>query len=179
MKFIKENLNTLLTILFLVLIGILLLVDPATFGITIIKVAGVLFAALGVFDLVKYFRAEPSEAAKGQGFSSGVTMISIGCFCFFGSGWFKDAFPVLAVLYGLFQILIGFRKAQRTVDALRTKQPMWYLKAISAGISLLFGFIIVLNPGMTFMSIWVFTGVTLIIEGVFDAAMLFLQQKKA
>ena len=36
MKFIKENLNALLTILFLVLIGILLLVDPATFGITII-----------------------------------------------------------------------------------------------------------------------------------------------
>ena len=179
MKFIKENLNALLTILFLVLIGILLLVDPATFGITIIKVAGIFFAALGVFDLVKYFRAEPSEAAKGQSFSSGVTMISIGCFCIFGSGWFKDAFPVLAVLYGLFQILIGFRKAQRTVDALRTQNPLWYLKAISAGISLLFGFIIVLNPGMTFMSIWVFTGVTLIIEGVFDAVTLFLQQKKA
>ena len=179
MKFIKENVNALLTILFLILIGILLLVDPATFGITIIKVAGVLFVALGVFDLVKYFRAEPSEAAKGQGFSSGAAMISIGCFCFFGSGWFKDAFPVLAVLYGLFQILIGFRIAQRTVDALRTKRPMWYLKAISAGISLLFGFIIVLNPGMTFMSIWVFTGITLIIEGVFDAASLFLHQKKA
>lgn len=178
MKFIKENLNALLTILFLVLIGILLLVDPATFGITIIKVAGILFAALGVFDLVKYFKADPAEAAKGQGFSSGVTMISIGCFCFFGSGWFKDVFPVLAVLYGLFQILIGFRKAQRTVDALRTKNPLWYLKAISAGISLLFGFIIVLNPAMTFMSIWVFTGITLIIEGVFDAVSLFLQQNK-
>lgn len=179
MKFIKENLNALLTILFLVLIGILLLVNPATFGVTIIKVAGVLFAALGVFDLVKYFRAAPAEAAKGQGFSSGVTMVSIGCFCFFGSGWFKDAFPVLAVLYGLFQILIGFRKSQRMVDALRMKQPLWYLRAISAGITLLFGFIIVLNPGMTFMSIWVFTGLTLIIEGVFDAAALFLQQKKA
>ena len=179
MKFIKENLNALLTILFLVLIGILLLIDPATFGITIIKVAGVLFVALGVFDLVKYFRAEPTEAAKGQGFSSGVTMISIGCFCFFGSGWFKDTFPVLAVLYGLFQILIGFRKAQRTADAIRMKKPLWYLKAISAGISLLFGLIIVLNPGMTFMSIWVFTGITLIIEGIFDAVELFLQQKKA
>ena len=179
MKFIKENWASLLTILFLVLVGILLLVDPATFGITIIKVAGILFAALGVFDLVKYFRAEPAEAAKGSAFYSGLTMLSAGCFCFFGSGWFVSVFPVLAVLYGLFQILIGFRKAQRTVDALRLKKPLWYLKAISAGISLLFGFIIVLNPGMAFMSIWVFTGVTLILEGVFDAVSLFLQQKKA
>ena len=179
MKFIKENLNALLTILFLVLIGILLLVDPATFGITIIKVAGVLFAALGIFDLVKYFRSEPAEAAKGLGFSSGVTMISIGCFCIFGSGWFKDAFPVLAVLYGLFQILLGFRKAQRTVDDIRMKKPLWYLKAISAAISLLFGLIIVLNPGMTFMSIWVFTGITLIIEGIFDAVALFFAAEKS
>ena len=85
---------------------------------------------------------------------------------------------MLAVLYGLFQILIGFRKAQRTVDALRTKNPLWYLKVISTGISLLFGFIIVLNPGMAFMSIWVFTGITMILEGVFDAVSLFLQQKK-
>ena len=179
MRFIRENAGALLTILFLVLIGILLLADPATFGIAIIKVAGILFAALGICDLVRYFRTRPAEAAKSQAFSSGVTMFSIGCFCFFGSGWFRDAFPALAVLYGLFQILIGFRKAQRAVDALRMKLPFWYMKAIGAGISLLFGFIIVLNPGMAFMSIWVFTGITLILEGVFDAVLLFLQQKKA
>ena len=178
MKFIKENWTSLLTILFLVLVGILLLVEPGTFGAVIIRAAGILFTVLGVYDLIKYFRAEPAEAAKGQGFSSGVTIVSIGCFCIFCSGWFVSVFPVLAVLYGLFQILIGFRKAQRTADAIRMKKPLWYLKAISAGISLLFGLIIVLNPGMTFMSIWVFTGITLIIEGVFDAVSLFLQQNK-
>ena len=179
MKFIKENWASLLTILFLVLVGILLLVEPGTFGAVIIRAAGILFTALGVNDLIKYFRADPGEAAKGSAFCSGMTMLSVGCFCFFGSGWFVSVFPVLAVLYGLFQILIGFRKAQRTADAIRMKKPLWYLKAISAGISLLFGLIIVLNPGMTFMSIWVFTGITLIIEGVFDAVSLFLQQKKA
>ena len=104
--------------------------------------------------------------------------IAAGVFCLFKSGWFVGVFPVLAVLYGLFQILIGFIKLQRMVDALRVKQELWYLKAISSGITLLFGFLIIFNPGMTMMSIWVFTGITLIIEGILDAALIFLQVQK-
>lgn len=177
MKFLKENWSSILTIIFLIVVGILLLVNPATFGVIIIKIVGVLLAALGVYDLIKYFRAKPEEAAKGTAFNSGAILITVGLFCFFGSDWFVDVFPVLAVLYGLFQVLIGFRKLQQSVDALRMKQPMWYLKAISAGISLLFGFLIAFNPNMTMMSIWVFTGVTMIIEGVFDAVALGMQIK--
>ena len=88
---------------------------------------------------------------------------------------------MLAVVYGLLQIAVGFVKVQKTVDALRMHWPLWQLSAVSALISLLFGFIIVLNPGMVLMSIWTFTGVTLIIEGVFDAAVLivtFVDHKK-
>ena len=32
---------------------------------------------------------------------------------------------------------------------------------------------------MTFMSIWVFTGITLIIEGIFDAVALFFAAEKS
>ena len=87
-------------------------------------------------------------------------------------------FPVLAVLYGLFQVLIGFRKLQRMVDALRLGRSLWWLRAISAGITLLFGFLIAFNPTMTMMSVWVFTGITLIIEGIFDAVLLYATYKK-
>ena len=41
MKFIKQNWVAIITILFMILVGILLLVNPATFAIGIIKVAGV------------------------------------------------------------------------------------------------------------------------------------------
>ena len=83
------------------------------------------------------------------------------------------------MLYGLFQVLIGFRKLQRTVDALRMKIPVWYLLAISACISLIFGFIIVCNPNMAFMAVWVFTGVTMLIEGILDAIILVMQMRLA
>ncbi len=72
--------------------------------------------------------------------------------------------------------MMGFRKLQQTVDALRMKQRSWVIKAISAGITLVFGFVIVFNPNMTMMNIWVFTGFTMIQEGLFDIMALFTQE---
>ena len=178
MKYIRENWSSLLMILFLITVGILVLVNPDLYTSIIIRVVGVLLTLLGIYDIVKYFRSEPTEAAKGSGFYSGVMMVTAGGFCIFRLNALKSVFPMLAVLYGVFQIVLGYRKLQRTVDALRMKLPLWWLQAISAGISLLFGYLIALNPGMTLMSIWVFTGITMIIEGVFDAASLFVTFRK-
>lgn len=178
MKFIRKNLTTLAAVFFSVVMGILLLVNPSVYAIAMIRLAGALLLALGVFDVVKYFRTKPEEAAKGSALYSGLTRFSAGCFCLFGAGWFLTVFPVLAVLYGLLQILISFRKLQGMTDAFRTKQRFWYLRAISAYITLLFGFLIVLNPNMTFISIWGFTGITLLIEGIFDCVLLTPQLKK-
>ena len=63
------------------------------------------------------------------------------------------------------------------VDFLRMKFSLWYLPAISALIYLVFGFIIVLHPDMTFMSIWVFTGVTMILEAAFNAVCIWMLEK--
>ncbi len=179
MTFIRKNWGSLLTAVVLTVTGILLLVDPAAWSVAIIRIVGILFVVLGVLDLVKYFRTAPVIAAKGSAFSSGVTMITAGLFLFFGSGWFISAFPLLAMLYGLVQVLLGIRKLQKMTDALRMKHPLWYLYAVSAALTLLFGFIVVLNPDMKFISIWLFTGVTLIVEGVFDAAALIVGYLRA
>lgn len=178
MNIVRKNWALLLTAIFSIVVGVLLLVNPVLYAIAMIKVAGALLVVLGIIDIVKYFRTDPQETAKESAFYSGSIMIAAGVFCLFESGWFVGVFPVLAVLYGLFQILIGFRKLQRMVDALRAKQKLWYLKAISSGMTLLFGFLIIFNPGMTMMSIWVFTGVTLIIEGILDASLIFMQVQK-
>ncbi len=175
--FFKKHWVELLTILASFIVGILLLANPVRFAIAIIRIAGIVLVALAVLDFLRYFRAKPEEAAKGSAFYSGMLETSVGLFCIFGSGWFLGAFPILAVLYGLFQVLMGFRKTQRMVDALRLKQNSWVMKAISAGITLLFGFVIVFNPGMTLMSVWVFTGLTMILEGIFDAVALFIQER--
>ena len=177
MKFIRENWSSLLTVLFLVVIGVLLLVNPILFSVMILRVAGGLLAILGIYDLIKYFKANPEEAAKGSGFYSGLVMVTAGLFCLFRADTLLEAFPVLAVLYGIFQIVLGYRKLQRMVDALRFRDPLWWMKAVSAGLSLIFGYLIAFNPEMTWMSIWVFTGITMILEGIFDGVAMVTRQQ--
>ena len=66
---------------------------------------------------------------------------------------------------------------QRVVDALRLKASGWPLLAISAAVTLVFGLWITLNPEMAWISVWTFTGIALIVEGVLDLAVVIMQSR--
>ena len=172
-KFLKENWVALLTILFHIAVGILLLIDPDYYSLLIIRIAGGLLVTLGVFDLIRYFRTEPEAASKGTAFSSGVTQIAAGFFCIFMGSWLEEAFPMLAVLFGVFQMVARELERREDIDGFLSVVEM------VGHFVIVFGLIITLNPEMKLMGIWVFTGITLIIEGVFDAIALIIQHKYA
>ena len=176
--FFRRYLRDIITALFLIVVGILLLINPVAFAMGLVKLAGVFLVVLGALRIVRYFRTDPETAARGQDFFIGLIAILGGLFCIFFTGWFLTAFTTLAVIYGLLQLLLGFSKVQRTVDFLRMELSLWYLPACSALIYLVFGFIIVLNPEMTLINVWVFTGVTMILEGIITAVCLFLLERE-
>ena len=176
--FFRRYLRDIITALFLIVVGILLLINPVAFAMGLVKLAGVFLVVLGALRIVRYFRTDPETAARGQDFFIGLIAILGGLFCIFFTGWFLSAFTTLAVIYGLLQLLLGFSKVQRTVDFLRMDLSLWYLPACSALIYLVFGFIIVLNPEMTLINVWVFTGVTMIVEGIITAVCLFLLERE-
>lgn len=178
MNYIKKHWFSILTSLFLIVIGFLLLINPKFFDETILKITGIICAVSGVFHAIDYFRTNAKDAAKGSDLFLTLTLVSVGLFCIFDSGWFLHAFSVLAVLYGLLQILFGFRKLQRTVDGLRTNAQLWYLDAIAAGVSILFGFLIVCNPNMQFIGVWTLTGLAMLSEGIFEIVIMCLQSAK-
>lgn len=174
LAFLRKHGWDILTILFLLVVGILLLVNPSTFGTLLIRVFGALLAVAGLYRIIRYFRTPALMAAEGSDFFTGLLALCVGGVCAIWAESFTTVFPVLAVFYGLVQILLGFLKLQRTVDALRLGQRSWYVAALSAVVSLVFGFIIVLNPNMALMSVWTFTGITLILEAIFDIVALFM-----
>ena len=178
MKTLKENWFNLLTILFLIVVGILLLINPLELSTLIIQVAGILIALFGLYRIFKYFWAKPEEAARNSDFFIGAVLISAGMFCLFSVSWFERVFPAFAVIYGILQILLGYQQLQQMIDRLRLKLPKWWLNGISAAISLLFGFLIVANPTMQLIDIWIFTGIAMILEGVFSVVVMILQHLK-
>lgn len=179
MKTRKYNLNTVLTAFVEVLVGILLLVDPVGFTTGILIAAGVALGLLGLKSLIVYFVRKPAEAAASRGILNGLVCILLGAFLVFRTGWILLTFPVLTVVYGVVVLLTGLSKLQSAVDMLRLKLGRWYLTMLGALLSIACAVVILLNPFGTTAALWMFIGISLIVEAVVDlVAALFCKIKK-
>lgn len=158
------------------LVGILLLINPIGFTSGILIGTGIVLAVLGAVQLIGYFQKEPAEAAQSEGFAKGLLLILGGWFCVFRYRWFLAAFPLLTVLYGAATLLGGIHKIQWGMDLWRTHQKYWYVAMIGAGCALLFSVLILVNPFATTAFLWIFIGVSLIVEAAVDTAALILEK---
>ena len=150
------------------IIGILLLVNPIGFTSGIIIAFGIVLMIMGISTTIKYFRTEPEEAAVSQILVKGLLMLLAGVFCAFNSHWFIATFPVLTLVYGVVILITGITKLQWTIDIIRMKRSKWFWAAISAAISILCGIVIITSPFSTTAVLWMFIGISLIVEAVFD-----------
>jgi len=165
---LKRNLGSVAMSLAEIVIGILLLVDPVGFTSGIIVAFGILLMIIGVGTTVNYFCTGPEEAAAGQLLAKGLLELLGGAFCAFCSRWFIATFPVLTLVYGVVILVTGITKLQWTVDIIRMKRSNWLWMAISAAISVLCGITVITNPFSTTAVLWMFIGITLIVDAVFD-----------
>ncbi len=174
MKFLKQHANSLLLCLFEILVGTLLLINPAKFTVAILTAFGAVLIATGIISVLSYFGSDPVEAASSQSLFKGLLALVAGIFCVARSDWFIVAFPVLAVLYGVVVLIVGLFKVQWTVDLIRMKLGRWGLPAASAVVSLICSVVILGNPFGAAVALWIFTGVSLIVEAVLDIISIFM-----
>lgn len=165
---IKRSLNSLAVSIVELVIGILLLVNPVGFTSGIIVAFGIVLMLFGVVNGIKYFRTEPEAAAVSQSLVIGMLQLLAGAFCAFCSRWFIVTFPVLTLVYGVLILVTGLVKFQWTVDIIRLKRRNWLWAAVSAAISILCGVVIITSPFDTTAVLWMFTGISLIVEAVLD-----------
>ncbi len=172
MKKLSGSLGVIIMCLCEILVGVLLLINPAGFTAGIIIGLGWVLIGLGLVSAVSYFRTAPVEAAKEQKLVKGLCLMLLGAFCAFRSGWFIAAFPLLSIAYGLAMLLTGIIRVQWTVDSLRLKTGRWYWPALGAAVTLIFAAVILANPFSTTVLMWNFVAISLIIEAALDIATL-------
>jgi len=177
MKTLKQNGNAIIMCIIEVVAGILLLINPVGFTAGIIIVAGIAFMVDGLFNVIRYFRSSPKEAAAGQLLMRGLVALLAGAFCVFNPRWFIVTFPVITILYGIAVLIGGLGKVQMAMDMLRAKNSKWWWGAISAAVSILCAFVIINNPFSSTVVLWWFTGISLITEAAFDVITLIMRHK--
>ncbi len=177
MKVIRQNGNAIIMCVIEIVVGILLLINPVGFTAGIIIMVGIALMVDGILNVVRYFRSSPDEAAVGQLLMRGLVSLLAGVFCTFNPQWFIITFPVIAILYGVAVLIAGLAKVQTAIDMFRLKNSKWWWVAISAGISIICALIIINNPFTSTVALWLFTGISLIAEAVFDAVTLIMSRK--
>lgn len=177
MENVKEKVKGIVLCLFELIVGVLLLINPVGFTAGIIKATGIVLMILGLIEIVKYFRTSAEEAFLGQTLVKGLISVLAGAFCTFKTQWFIITFPVLTIIYGIIILLGGLGKIQLTVDMIRRKNKNWFWAAINAVVSIVCSIVILNNPFTSTTILWVFTGASLIVEGVFDIITFFVKGK--
>lgn len=177
MNFLKSNFNVILVCLLEVLVGILLLVNPIGFTSAIIIVFGAALLVEGVFSIIEYFRTDPKEASLRGELVKGLAMLLAGGFLILRPSWLISVFPVLTILYGVVVLVGGLYKVQWFADALRMKTGRWLMHAVSAVVSIVCAVIILANPFSSTVVLWMFIGISLIVEAVLDMIGLFFVKK--
>lgn len=177
MKTLKETLLGILFCMVEAIVGVLLLINPLTFTAGIIIAFGIVLILWGIGNIVKYFRQDVDEATLSQDMMKGLIQLALGFFCACNSNWFIAAFPILTMIYGVVILLSGFSKVQWAFDMMRKKRSKWFLMLVSATASIICALIILSSPFGTMNTLWVFTGICLIVEAVFDAGALIINDR--
>ncbi len=160
-------------------VGVLLLIDPIAFTSAIVRILGIVLCVFGVLNIMSYFRLAPEMGSMSMSFTKGLVQVIAGVFCIFRPEWIANAFPLLAVAYGLVILIVGLVKLQWSVDALRIGGIFWYIPGIGGLTSVIFAVVIILNPFTTTAVLWIFAGVSLIIEAVIDAVSTIMSNRKS
>lgn len=160
-------------------VGVLLLIDPIAFTSAIVRILGIVLCVFGVLNIMSYFRLAPEMGSMSMSFTKGLVQVIAGVFCIFRPEWLANAFPLLAVAYGLVILVVGLVKLQWSVDTLRLSGSYWFIPGIGGLTSVIFAVVIILNPFTTTAVLWIFAGVSLIIEAVIDAVSTIMSNKKS
>lgn len=173
MKFLKKNAVNLILCLGELVVGILLLVNPEGFTRSIIMALGVAVAILGIFNIVRYFRSSPVEAAEDRRLAYGLGQLALGVFCLVKASWLVGIFPMLTGLYGAAALVLALFRIQQFVDIRRLKLGSGLISGVSALITLLYAAMILFIPETT----WIFIGIVLLIEAVMDILILIFEHR--
>lgn len=178
MKKLSLNLQNILLFVMKIIVGILLIANPAAFTVTIICLAGVGFIVLSVLEIVKYFKARQFEINDKLTLTAGIIYAVIGLVLLLGANQLISIFALITVLYAAILLAAAFFQIKIAFEMKKNDQKRWILQIVSGVIIAVIALVILLNPFKTTEMLWQFTGVSLIVAAVIDAVAVIMDLKK-
>ena len=170
MKALFKNFSGILVSIIEIIAGILLLINPTVFISYIVLIVGAFLVLAGLISGIKYFISPIEKAESSQDLFKALVSLSIGCFLMIKNDLFisQEAEKIISFIFGAAILLVGFTKIQHTFDKIRKRQ-FFVVSLISAAITVACA-VIILVGALALKILWIFAGITLIVEALVDIA---------
>ena len=146
------------------ILGIICLMSPAQTISVITYIIAFMILAAGIFLIVSYFVNRSSFFGIGSGWTLfyGIVSTLLGILLLFNPGFGNIMF---SLCFGAWVVFTGGIKISNAVSLKRLGEP-WALVMILGIISILLGIFLISRPIITSISIGIFIGISLLIEGI-------------
>lgn len=149
----------------IIVFGLALLIWPGqTTGLILNFVGGILMA-IGVFLIIRYYIRSRKAIVRNMDLGFGITAAVLGLLVYLMKGFLLSVVPTII---GVALLVLGFLKLQTALDFRRTNVFRWQFQLIISIISMVMGFVILINPFGTALLMTRMIGAAILVEGVQD-----------
>ena len=167
--------NMILLAVFYLILGIILALFPEGSGYAICYLIGGLTIIYGIFHLVLYQRTKSPFVTYRYDLVQGIIGLAIGIYVMIVPEILIETLPVVL---GVVVMIDSIVKIQNAWDLKRMGYDRWWLVMIGALVTLVFGLLMAFYPFTVYLSVIVFVGISLIVNGVSDLITIFILNKK-
>lgn len=157
-----------------IVFGILLLLTPQARMENIALFIGLSVALYGLFALLVAFMNRDDKKLFLTDLLFGIVLVILAILIFANLALIGKYLPTLV---GFLMILSSLAEIVRSFSLKSSGLKSWWLGIVPAFVVLVLGFVFLLNPGFVGASFGIFTGITMVINGI-AAVVNFFQLKK-
>lgn len=158
--------NLILAALAYVVLGVVLLVWPDATGNVLCTLLGILLLGYGIFQIIGFFtRGDEGWGSGAVYLLAGLCAVALGVFALSSP---EKVLSILPVALGAVVVVDSCMSLKRAFQLRELGMERWWIVALLAVVTLLFGLVVMFNPFQSAMLVTRIVGGVLIYQGISD-----------
>lgn len=153
-----------------ILLGLVLLIWPATVMDILCYLTGGILLLYGVFAIVGFCRAEVRSAGSFFALLLGIVAAAVGAVLLLQPVLFQS---ILTIILGLYILIDGLLNLKRALELRRMEHTGWTLYLVLSLITVILGLVVVFRPMLAGTTLVQLIGASLVYSGAADLWTLF------
>ena len=175
MRALVRNLPIILLLLFEIVAGVMLFGKADMITQIVICIFGGVLIILGVVNMARYVKAKSNGESNAFALTTAVVMMVLGVAAPIFAFAVKDFSSIGAVIFGIIMVIAGVFKIGLFIDNHKALVPVNFMHMISGLLSIVLGAVVIVLRALNIgKSLWVLTGIMLLVLAVADIASIVI-----